>query len=157
MEGLVRLVAESIARHHMSVPPANIDWSPWVPLESKLCLTAPSQPGIFVVAERMVASGLTRPVALATLKISQTPDLGVEMARLCDQSPLRERIATGLCLVRFATVVDDAQRVSACAALQQWFTHAPEILPGKFSAEPLLASSAHQHQPGNPAPLPSGF
>lgn len=152
MEGLVRLVAQSLERHGMSVPPERIDWSAWMPLESTLCLTAPSNPGLFVVAESFVPHSMTADSsALAILKVGQTKDLGVEIARLCFHSPLRDRIAAGHCLIRFAKVEDDAQAVSACAALQQWFSNT------NFQAEPVLANSAHQQTTSNPAPLPSGF
>ena len=54
MEGLVRLVAESLERHGMAVPPPRVDWSPWTPVDPNLCLTAPCHPGLFVIAEQMV-------------------------------------------------------------------------------------------------------
>ena len=163
MEGLVRLVAESLERHGLTVPPARIDWSDWTPLESALSLQAPSNPGIFVVAESLPQHNLTQPEArqsldgrkadaLGVLKIGHTNDLGVEIARLCFHSPLRDRIAAGNCLIRFAAVNDDAQRVSSCAALQQWFTHSISHFP----TEVIPAHSA-KPQPDSPAPLPSGF
>lgn len=175
MEGLVRLVSESLERHGIAVPPAPIEWSAWMPLDSNLCLTAPCHPGLFVVAEGMVAHTVSPnpAVQLVILKIGQTTDLGVEMARLCFHSPLRDRIRSGRCLVRFAVVADEAQRVHSCATLQQWFTHSletstdsrfpvdlaanPSSISPAISAEPLLASPAHQPTRNQPAPLPSGF
>jgi hypothetical protein len=163
MEGLVRLVAESLERHGMIVPPMRIDWSAWAPLEPSLCLAAPSHPGLFVVAERIVPHALAPATVpsdlphLAVLKIGQAKDLGVEIGRLCFlDSPLHDHIAAGRCLIRFAAVEDDVQRISALAALQHWFARAPGQ-DTKFSAEPVLANSAHQPKPDNPAPLPSGF
>ena len=186
MEGLVRLVAESLERHGLTVPPARIDWSDWTPLESGLSLQAPSNPGIFVVAESFVPHNMVQAAeqpkntaheascgndagatqapewrktldgrktdALGILKIGHTNDLGVEISRLCFHSPLRDRIAAGNCLIRFAAVNDDAQRVSSCAALQQWFTHSISHFP----TEVIPAHSA-KPQPDSPAPLPSGF
>jgi len=178
MEGLVRLVAESLERHGMTVPPPRVDWSLWVAVDPNLCLTAPCHPGLFVIAEHLVSHQVPRSVSanptvrLAILKVGQTKDLGVEMARLCYDSPLYDRINAGRCLVRFAVVDDDAQRVSSCAALQQWFTHGFEasttdsLFPvdlaaqqaphgARSQAEPVLANALHQPKPSHPTPLPS--
>jgi len=182
MEGLVRLVAESLERHGMTVPPPRVDWSHWVPMDPNLCLTAPCHPGLFVIAEPLVAHKVPRPVSsnptvnpavqLAILKVGQTKDLGVEMARLCYDSPLYDRINAGRCLVRFAIVDDDARRVSSRAALEQWFTHGFEasttdsLFPvdlaaqqaphgPRIQAEPVLANSLKQPKPSHPRSLPS--
>jgi hypothetical protein len=117
------------------MPPARIEWSAWVPFESSLCLSAPCQSGLFVIAERVVPHNIaphglapnavanTQP-HLAVLKIGQAKDLGFEMGRLCSPySPLHARVTTGRCMVRFAAVEDAVQRTAAHAALQQWFTN----------------------------------
>lgn len=175
MEGLVRLVAESLERHGLTVPPPRIDWSPWTPVDPNLCLTAPCHPGLFVIAEQMVPHTVAANPAteLVILKVGQTQDLGIEMARLCYHSPLYDRINTGRCVVRFAVVDSDAQRASAWSDL---LTNSLETsIGGQFpvdptttdpaarqiplnpdiQAEPVLANSAHQ--PKRTAPLPSGF
>jgi len=176
MEGLVRLVSESLERHGLTVPPARINWSAWTPLDPNLCLSAPCHPGLYVIAERMVPHTVSAnpTTQLVILKIGQTKDLGVEMARFCYHSPLHDRINAGRCLVRFAVVDEDAQRAASCAALQQWFTHSLETStdsqlpvdlaaksvppsPQNIQAEPVLANSAHQQKHVNSAPLPSGF
>ena len=120
MEGLVRLVAESLERHGVAVPPPSLEWSPWTPLDPNLCLTAPCRPGLFVIAEPMVLHSISVKTSnqLVVLKAGQTKDLGVEMARLCYDSPLYDRVIAGRCLVRFAVVDDEAQR----ALLYQAFT-----------------------------------
>jgi hypothetical protein len=142
MEGLVRLVAESLERHGMHMPPERIEWSAWMQLESRLCLSAPSQPGLFVIAERVFSHGLAPnapngqarlddpladdplAVPLVVLKIGQAKDLGFEMGRLCSPySPLYARVATGRCMVRFAAIDDAAQGTAAHTALQQWFSN----------------------------------
>jgi hypothetical protein len=162
----------------MTVPPPRVDWSLWVPIDPNLCLTAPCHPGLFVIAEHLVSHKVPRSVSanravqLAILKVGQTKDLGVEMARLCYDSPLYDRINAGRCLVRFAVVDDDAQRVSSCAALQQWFTHAFEASTTdspfpvdlaaqqaphgpRIQAEPVLAYALSQPKRSHPAHLPS--
>ena len=127
MEGLVRLVAASLERHGMTLPPARIDWTAWNLLDSSFCLTAPCHPGLFVIAERVVPHNVSQSAANASaplliLEVGQTEDLGVEMARRCYHSPLYDRINAGRCFVRFAAVEDEAERASACAALQQRLT-----------------------------------
>ncbi len=80
MEGLVRLVAESLERHGMTVPPPRVDWSLWVPVDPNLCLTAPCHPGLFVIAEHLVSHQVPRSVSanptvrLEILKVGQTKE-----------------------------------------------------------------------------------
>ena len=169
MEGLVCLVAESLERHGMPVLSARIEWSAWIQFESSLCLTAPSQPGLFVVAERVVPHGLAVPnavpnaalssqlhpaslLAIFILKIGQARDLGVEMGRLCSPySPLHARIAAGHCLVRYAAVEDAGQRSAAHAALQQWCSSSvetstdAEFPPNIFSDGAAVPGFLQQH------------
>jgi len=161
MEGLVRLVAESLERHGMTVPPPRIDWSPWTPVDPNLCLTAPCHPGLFVIAEQMVPHTVAANPAteLVILKVGQTQDLGIEMARLCYHSPLYDRINTGRCVVRFAVVDSDAQRAAAWSELLTnslgTFVTQTQDQTQDFQTEPVLANSVNQ--PKRPAPLPSGF
>jgi len=177
MEGLVRLVAESLERHGLTVPPPRIDWSPWITVDPNLCLTAPCYPGLFVIAEQMVSHAVAPSSIspLVVLKVGQTHDIGIEMARLCYHSPLYDRINTGRCLVRFAVVDDDSQRASLFAALlansfptstDSRFHADPAAQPVAINpetqVEPALASSTRasaQNEPTqiHPAPLPSGF
>jgi len=161
MEGLVRLVAESLERHGMTVPPPRVDWSPWTPVDPNLCLTAPCHPGLFVIAEQMVPHTVAANPAteLVILKVGQTQDLGIEMARLCYHSPLYDRINTGRCVVRFAVVDSDAQRAAAWSELLTnslgTFVNPTQDQTQDFQTEPILANSVNQ--PKRPAPLPSGF
>jgi hypothetical protein len=157
MEGLVRLVAESLERHGMTVPPPRIDWSPWTPVDPNLCLTAPCHPGLFIIAEQMVPHTVTAnpAIELVILKVGQTQDLGIEMARLCYHSALYDRINTGRCVVRFAVVDSDAQRASAWSELLTNSLGTFVDQTQDFHTEPVLSSSVNQ--PKRPASLPSGF
>jgi len=152
MEGLVRLVAESLARHGMNLPPAPVEWSDWKHLESSLCLTAPSDPGVYSVAERVVdhnlaPEGLQAP-HFAIFHEGRTQDLGFEMGRLCSPySLLRDRIAKGDCWVRYAATPYSVARDSA------------------DTRQPIADSQAFPERPQAveipeieaPLPLPSGF
>src|SRR5450432_1956832 len=159
MEGLVRLVAESLERHGLTVPPPRIDWSPWITVDPNLCLTAPCYPGLFVIAEQMVSHALAASSInpLVVLKVGQTHDIGIEMARLCYHSPLYDRINTGRCVVRFAVVDNDSQRASTFADLlansfdpktdsriSVELAAQPIALNPGIPAEPALAISARQ-------------
>ena len=143
MEGLVRLVTQSFERHGLAVPRARIDWSTWTVLHPSLCLTAPCQPGLFVIAERVVPytdqlDAVLNPSApLIVLEVGQTNDLGVEMARRCSQTAFSDRINSGRCLVRFAAIEDADHRASACVALQRWFKNAPQNCHSERSEESL--------------------
>ena len=148
MEGLVRLVAESLARHGMNVPPAPVEWSDWTKLESSLCLTAPSHPGLYSVAERVVEHNVAADAPLAHFAIfheGRTQDLGFEMGRLCSPySLLRDRISKGDCWVRYAATP---------------YTFAPDSAENrKPIAESAFPESPQQTDiPDAPLPLPSGF
>ena len=155
MEGLVRLVAESLERHGMTVPPARIDWTAWTLLDSSLCLRAPCQPGLFVIAEPVLPHNVlphnvpqnaaaNSSAPLLILEVGETKDLGMEMARRCCHSPLHDRISAGRCFVRFAAIEDNAQRASVCASLQRRFTDTlchsdAERSEGEESAFPATA------------------
>lgn len=155
MEGLARLVAESMARLGIEpqVDHRRLQWSRWSRLESSfdLCLV-PSRPGLFAIAEEIVAPG-ELPVGggkrmLAVLEVRETGDLGVGMSRLfAPASLLRERISDGRVFVRFTVIEDDSQRTSALASLQRWLAQSTETATGitsdlNFQSESEPASSA---------------
>jgi len=132
MEGLVRLVAESLARHGVNFTPARPQWSDWKKLEPSLCLAAPSHAGLFVLAERVLPHRLAPTVDnaqahYAVFHEGRSNDLGFEMGRLCSPySPLRSRIVKGDCWVRYTvTPLPAPERVLVESAL----------------AEPVLAES----------------
>ncbi len=155
MEGLVRLVSESLARHGMNLPPARLEWSDWKQLESSLCLSAPSYPGLYSVAERVVdhnlaPEGLQAP-HFAIFHEGHTQDLGFEMGRLCSPySLLRDRISKGDCWVRFAVMPFSTTQNSGLA----------ESLESAESRKSIADSQSFPDSPHEteiPTPLPSGF
>lgn len=141
MEGLTRLVAESMARLGLeaAVDHRRLQWSRWFRCESSFdLLLIPVKPGLFAIGEEIIAPG-ELPVPggkrmLAVIQVAEADDLGIAMGRLFSPtSPLRERIATGRVFARYTVIEDDAQRQSAHAALQRWLAQSAETATGVAS------------------------
>jgi hypothetical protein len=157
MEGLTRLVAESLARHGFDRPVdyRRLNWSRWFRCESPHSLLfVPSKPGIFAIAEEIAAlCGASEPRSrnpelsegspafsselspekrmLAVLQFGEAEDIAFVLDRtLTRQNPLRERMAAGRCFVRFVVIEDAIQRRSICAALNQWIASSTEKATG---------------------------
>ncbi len=180
MEGLTRLVAESMARHGLesAIDHRRLQWSPWFRLESSFDLVLiPSRSGLFAVGEEIVAPG-ELPVSrgrrmLAVLEVNQAEDLGVAIGRLFSPvSALKERIANARVFARYTIVEDQAQRESAYAALQRWLTHSAETASGITSeagfqsatesenaalCAPEPRTQALHPEVKDPGPIPAGF
>lgn len=126
MEGLTRLVTESLARHGFETPLdySRLRWSKWSRFESSLSvILAPSKPGIFALGEELLAPGEAEGGRrlLALFRISETEDIGAALGRFfLPGNPEREHLAAGRCFVRYSVIEDPAQRQAACAALQEW-------------------------------------
>jgi hypothetical protein len=118
MEGLTRLVSESLARHGFETPldHRRLQWSRWFRCESSFSfLLVPSQPGLFALGEEMIPPGELPATGgkrmLALFRISEAEDLGMEMGRMfAPHSPLRERFAQGRCFARYVVVEDQIER-----------------------------------------------
>ncbi|MGH9545732.1 MAG: hypothetical protein ACRD23_11005 [Terriglobales bacterium] len=134
MEALERMVSESFARH--GVEPEfdyrRVQWSRWFRCaDSSSLVLMSSKPGVFALGEEIVAPG-TVPAAggkrmLALFQISEADDLGMALGCLfLPGNPLRERLAAGLCFVRYAVIEDPAQRRAAYTALQRWLSSPSE-------------------------------
>ena len=175
MEGIARLVDDSLARHGfaMSVDYRRLQWTRWFRCESNFSLLlVPSAGGIYTLAEEVVAPGET-PVTggkriLAVFQIAETEDLCVTLSQhFSPRSPLRERLASGCCFLRFATVSDGIYRQGICKTLNQWLSSSAEVATGlvrDFAAMPETTSAgdgelrpwALADDSGPPA-LPAGF
>ena len=175
MEGLTRLVSDSLTRHGIetALDYRRLQWSKWFHCESSVSFVlAPSKPGIFSLAEEVApAGGLAATDGkrmLALVRISEAEDLGMALGRLfLPGSPERDRLLGGRCFARYAVIEDEVQRHSAYNALQQWMASSSDGL----STEPgskifAWGSSQDAEQPNreparssikSPAPLPSGF
>ncbi len=157
MEGLTRLVAESLARHGFDRPVdyRRLNWSRWFRCESPHSLLfVPSKPGVFAIAEEVAAlCGASEPRSrnpelsegspafssepspekrmLAVLQFGEAEDIAFVLDRtLTRQNPLRDRMASGRCFVRFVVIEDSSQRRSICAALNQWIASSSEKATG---------------------------
>lgn len=164
MEAISRLVAESLARHGLdrSVDPRRLQWSRWFRCDSPhSLLVVPSKPGIFAIAEEVAAlCGASEPCSrnperseespsfderdlngkrmLAVLKFCEDDDMAFTLDRMFTcENPMRVRLATGRCFLRFVVIEDQAQRRSICNALNQWMVSSAEKasgLPADFAS-----------------------
>ena len=170
MEGLARLVTESLARNGVETPldHRRLQWSRWLRCQSSFStLLVPSKAGLFALGQEVIAPG-ELPVAggkrvLALFRISEAEDLGMALGRLfLPGTPDRDRIADSRCFVRYAVIEDDVQRRAAHSALQQWLTSSAETASGVASGLPMQSTEMEHEELsrpdiGPPAPLPSGF
>src|SRR5437660_10420258 len=170
MEGLTRLVADSLARHgfEAALDHRRLQWSRWLRCENSFStLLIPSKPGLYALGQEVIAPG-ELPVTggkrmLALFRISETEDLGMALGRLfLPGAPDRERFGAGNCFVRHAVIEDVVQRRAAHSALQQWLASSAETVSGIAADLPTQTAEMEQKGPsqsniGPPAPLPSGF
>ncbi|MGO8797319.1 MAG: hypothetical protein ACLQLC_21075 [Candidatus Sulfotelmatobacter sp.] len=155
MEAISRIVADSLARHGLDRPvdPRRLQWSRWFRCDSPhSLLVVPSKPGIFALAEEVAelgppASNATLPARrmLAVLQFSEDDDMAFTLDRMFTcVNPLRSRLSSGRCFLRFVVIEDQAQRRSICAALNQWMLNSAEKasgLPPDFSSSLEMAAS----------------
>jgi hypothetical protein len=141
MEGLARLVSDSLARNGFTPVADNsrLQWSRWFRCESSFSLLLlPSEPGLFALAEEILPPGETVATGgkrmLAVLQVSEADDLGFAMGRLFSPGhPLRKRFSEGRCFARYVIISDDQQRRTAAAALQRWIANFSESASGLVS------------------------
>ena len=133
-----------------------LSWSSWFRCETSFnLLLVPDKPGIYAVAEEVLAAGDSAATRgkrlLAVDQFAETDNLARALSRLfTPASPLQERIAGGHCLFRYAVVEDDAARQAACSALQAWLAAFAET--GAPAREPR-----HGKAELDPPELPAGF
>jgi hypothetical protein len=148
MEGLSLLVGESLARHGFT---ANFDhrrlqWSGWFRCASGFSVALlPSKPGIYALAEEVLAPGATSAAAgkrmLALSRISEAADLGLAFSRFfLPGSPEQEQLASGRCFARYAVMEDTGERGTALAALRQWMACSAEVAVGAGHEAPARSS-----------------
>jgi hypothetical protein len=117
---------------------------------------------------------------LAVLQFSEDDDMAFTLDRMFTRiNPMRDRLASGRCFLRFVVIEDATQRRNICAALNQWMLTSAEKasgLPSDFQSSlelttdrvgrTLLSDSINQTLNLDngasknlhcPHPLPSGF
>ncbi len=105
-------------------------WAPWSRCDSSFSLLlVPSVPGVFVIAEEIIAAGespaLGEKRMLAVLKVDIADDLGCALSRLfVAESPVRDRLRQARCFVRYAVVTDAAERDAVRNSLETWLAGA---------------------------------
>jgi hypothetical protein len=81
---------------------------------------------------------------LAVLQFSEDDDMAFTLDRMFTRiNPMRDRLASGRCFLRFVVIEDETQRRTICAALNQWMLTSAEKatgLPSDFSSSLELAS-----------------
>jgi len=156
MEGLTRLVTESLARHGFDRPLdyRRLHWSRWFRCESHhSLLLVPSKPGVFALAEeimdfgdaRVAADAFVRPSEarldlttapsprrmLAVSQFYEDDDMAFVLDRMLSRhNPMSVRLASGRYFVRFVVIEDQSQRRSICNALNQWIASSSEKVSG---------------------------
>jgi hypothetical protein len=158
MESLNRLVTESLARHGFDRPVdyRRLHWSRWFRCESThslLCI--PSKPGVFALAEEVMdlghadlgtvepgkadlgksetgaASSAEPRRMLAVVQFGEDDDMAYVLDRMFSrQNPMRARLASGRCFVRFVVIEDETHRRSIANALNQWLVSSGEKASG---------------------------
>jgi hypothetical protein len=190
METLTRLVADSLIRHGLDRPidPSRLQWSQWFRCDSPhSLLTVPSKPGIFALAEE-IAEGISGGAALqrcdsqplrnpasaaeakcrmlAVFQFSEASNMAHVLDRMfAGANPVRERLASGACFLRFVVLEDPQQRRSICATLNQWMRSSAELIgqipaPAPYenlTRTPAPMDSGYTRNLRCPLPLPSGF
>jgi hypothetical protein len=171
MEGLTRLVEDSMARHGFDAPVDHrrLQWSRWLRCESSSSLLlVPSAAGIYSLGEEIVGGLPDGKRMLAVFRVSESDDLCFALRRELVAPSMRERLSSGHCFVRFVQVSDTAYRRSACKALQLWLATSAEAATGivnDCASQPDSNSAPTSRQTrsavsasdSSPPPLPAGF
>lgn len=100
-----------------------MNWSRWFRCESSFgLLLAPTQPGIYALAEETTASRFNdERRMLAVLEIEETRDLQQSLSRLfASGSRWRHALEQGRCFLRYSVVADAGERGAATSALKKW-------------------------------------
>ena len=89
---------------------------------------------------------------LAVLQFSEDDDMAFTLDRMFTcVNPMRARLATGRCFLRFVVIEDQAQRRSICAALNQWILNSAEKATGIASDFSSSLEVAHVGRAPSPA------
>jgi hypothetical protein len=88
---------------------------------------------------------------LAVIQFAEDDDMAFTLDRMFTRiNPMRDRLSSGRCFLRFVVIEDQAQRRSICAALNQWMLNSSEKatgIPAGFSTSLELSSVARAPSP----------
>jgi hypothetical protein len=122
-----------LARHGFDRPVdyRRLHWSRWFQCESPhSLLCVPSKPGVFALAEEVIAPVQGKRM-LAVVQFGEDEDMAFVLDRMFAlQNPMRARLASGRCFVRFVVIEDAAHRRSIAGALNQWMISSGEKASG---------------------------
>jgi hypothetical protein len=100
---------------------------------------------------------------LAVLQFSEDDDMAFTLDRMFTRiNPMRSRLSSGRCFLRFVTIEDQDQRRSICSALNQWMVSSAEKatgIPAAFSSSVEISmagdtvSTTHAGASSSPAPV----
>jgi hypothetical protein len=127
-------------------PAEEVTWSRWSRCESSFSfLLAPNQPGVFALAEEVIAPGETALSGgrrmLAIFDVAAVDDLGRSLVRLFSaSSPVHDRVAEGRIFVRYAVIDSPELRADICSQLQRWVSASVEAATG-IAHQPASSSS----------------
>jgi hypothetical protein len=115
-----------------------IEWSGWSLCESSFSLLlVPHRPGVFALAEEVIATpGLGDSASassrmLALFSVAEAEDLGCSLGALfASSSPWRERLERSRCYVRYAVIPDKVERHAVRFALEAWMNAGAERASG---------------------------
>ena len=147
MEGIARIVSESLARHGFDRPLdyRRLRWSRWFRCQSHhSLLVVPSKPGVFAIAEEITDFSSHGPEAesrkpeaevsrrmLAVTQFFADDDMAFVLDRMLSrENPMQVRLLSGRYFIRFVVIEEEAQRRSICNALNQWIAGASEKASG---------------------------
>lgn len=112
-----------------------IEWSGWSLCESSFSLLlVPHRPGVFALAEEVMAGGTPNDAArrmLALFSVADADDLGCSLSGLfSSSSPWRERLERSRCYVRYAVIPNKIERQTVRFALEAWMNAGAERASG---------------------------
>jgi uncharacterized membrane protein YccC len=118
-----------------------MNWSRWFRCESSFSLLlVPNQPGIFALAEEVMAPAENSRRMLAVFEVQEAEDLARAMSRLFALgSPWREKLGEARCYLRYAVAPGIADRRAAANALKTWLNSQREVAAQVFEQKPAAA------------------
>ncbi len=101
--------------------------------------------GVSLGTAALAAEGLPAKRMLAVIQFSEDDDMAFTLDRMFTRiNPMRARLSSGRCFLRFVVIEDQTQRRSICSALNQWMLTSAEKatgIPAAFSSSLEISMS----------------